>query len=587
MKTDPTFLGIVRRVVGARIFIELSPQIPSASPIIGGRLHRLGQIGSFVRIPIGYLNLYGIVSMVGASELDVLESAPPLPPTGQRWIEVQLVGESYSGDPFQRGISIFPTIDDEVHVVTEEDTATIYPPQGPSHIIVGTHAASQSLPARVDLNKIVTRHLCIVGATGAGKSNAVANLLTAVNPATYPNARFLVIDPHGEYASAFQGYSRVYRIRDPQHPLLIPYWALSFDELSWFLVERKTTSESLQDVILREHIFQAKRARADSLSAGAVSPDEITVDSPIPFDIRELWYALDRAERVTYLDMPRSQEALVSEGDATTLISATFTPPGAGSAAPYKPAIQTPMSSYVSKILGRLKDRRFDFLLNPTQYDGHNKDLHHLLQDWIGHTHPITVFDLAGVPFEVIDLVVSTLTRILFEGMFWGRNLPGIGRQRPIVLVYEEAHSYLPRSDVQSVTGYARRAVQRVLKEGRKYGVGAILVTQRPAEIDETLLSQCGTFFALRLSNSDDRARIRSTLPEGLTALVDLLPALRTGEAVVSGEAIQIPTRVRFPLVEPRPQSTDPDVIAAWATNPEASTPYDQAVTAWRTQSTS
>jgi DNA helicase HerA-like ATPase len=412
----------------------------------------------------------------------------------------------------------------------------------------------------------------------------VAQLLKALAQEAYPSARVVVIDPHGEYGTAFKDVSRVFRIGDPTLPLYVPFWALSFDELAWFLIDRKTASESLQDAALRDYIFDIKKKNAGTLRAGSVDATEITVDSPIPFDLRALWYYFDRNERATYEDMGRSNEALEAEGDASTLTPAKFKPPGPGSQPPHKPTSTLGMGPPLNKILGRLKDRRFDFLLAPGQYDGNTKDLHDLLAEWIDHEHAITVLDLAGIPFEVIDLVVGVLTRILFEGMFWGRDLPGIGRQRPLLMVFEEAHSYLPRGEARFISGYARRAVQRVFKEGRKYGVGAVVVSQRPSELDETVLSQCGTFFALRLSNSDDQGRIRATVPDALAGLIDLVPVLRTGEALVLGEAMQIPSRIRLPLVEPRPRSDDPDVAKCWSEPREQSPSYDKAVTGWRRQ---
>jgi len=584
MKTDATYLGAVRRVVGAKVLVEISPDVPSASPIIHGHVHRLGQVGSFVRIPLGYLNVYGVVSMVGASELAEPEESHVLPSRGQRWIEIQLVGESYGHDAFQRGVSLLPTLDDEVHAVTEDDLAVIYGQRDQAQLPIGHHSASESLVATVDLNKIVTRHAAIIGSTGSGKSNTVAGLLKALAQDTYPSARVVVIDPHGEYGAAFRDMSRVFRIGDADFPLYVPYWALSFDELMWFLVERKTASESLQDAAVRDYVFNAKKENAARLGAGEVDPSEITIDSPIPFDIRALWYHFDRRERATYNDMGRTEEALVKEGNAQTLTPAQFQPPGAGGGKPFKTNAPLGMGPYLNKVLGRLKDRRFDFLLAPGEYDGHNKDLHDLLADWIDHEHGITVLDLAGIPFDVIDLVVGVLTRILFEGMFWGRDLAGIGKQRPLLIVFEEAHAYLPRGEARFIAGYARRSVQRVFKEGRKYGVGAIVVSQRPSELDETILSQCGTFFALRLSNGDDQSRIRSMVPDALAGMIDLVPALRTGEALVLGEAMQIPSRIRLPLVEPRPQSDDPDVATQWRSGRTENPPYDKAVTGWRRQ---
>lgn len=587
MRAVVTYLGSIRRVVGAKVLVEVSPEIPSSSPIIHGHVYRIGQVGSFVRIPLGFLNLYGVVSMVGACEKPDADVSELFAAHGQRWIEVQLVGESYQGEGFQRGISVFPTLDDEVHIVTDDDLAVIYQTQGPSMVQIGVLAASSSLPASVDIDKLVTRHSAILGSTGSGKSNTVAAILKALIAvdAAFQNASVVVIDPHGEYGAALQGQAKVLSIGDVVNPLVIPYWAMAFDELAWFLVDRRSAAETLQDTLLREYIFEQKTAACARLRAGAVNPGAITADSPIPFSLKDLWYHFDRRERVTYTDMARTIEALAAEGNAQTLTSARFSPPGAGSSAPFKPNANLGMASYVSKILGRLRDQRFGFLLAPSGYEDGEHDLDDLLATWLGHEHGITVLDLAGVPFEVMDLVVGAVTRILFEGMFWGRSLPGMGRQRPLLLVYEEAHGYLPRGSAsQFISGYAGRAVRRVVKEGRKYGVGAMVVSQRPADLDETVLSQCGTFITLRLSNSEDQSRIRATVPESLAGLIDLIPALRTGEALVVGEAVQLPSRVRFPLVEPRPDSSDPVPSVSWQ-NPLPSSPnYAEAVTAWRIQ---
>lgn len=587
MKNEATFLGVVRRVVGAKVYVEVSKDLPSTSPIVNGRVYRLGQIGSFVRIPLGFVNVYGIVSMVGAVEAVGDEELGQLGQRGQRTLEVQLVGETQGTGAFQRGLSIYPTLDDEVHVVTQDDLAHIYAPLNSDQVAIGTHSSSESLRATVDLDKLVTRHTAVLGSTGSGKSNTVAALLKALTAGKYPNARIVVIDPHGEYGAAFEGISRVFRIGDPKTPLVLPYWALSFDELAWFLVDRKSVAESMQDANLRDQIFEMRQASAPTLKASpaghAVSAEEITVDSPIPFDLRALWYHFDRKERVTYTDMARNKEAIVAEGNAKTLKSASFHPPGAGSSAPFKSAPPPVMGTYVNKLLARLKDRRFDFLLNPGEFDGVKNDLNDLVRQWIDHDHAITVLDLAGVPSEIIDLVVGLLARILFETMFWGRKLKGIGRNRPLLMVFEEAHAYLPSGEGRFLQGYARRTVQRILKEGRKYGVGAVVVSQRPSELDETILSQCGTFVALRLTNGSDQGRVKNTIPDELTGLINLLPVLRTGEALVLGEAMQMPSRVRIYLADPRPDSMDPEVSKRWAEQ-KTPTDYGAAVTAWRKQ---
>ncbi|MDP4280181.1 MAG: DUF87 domain-containing protein [Dehalococcoides mccartyi] len=584
MKTDVTYLGTIRRVIGAKVLVEIAREITS-SPIIYGKSYRLGQIGSYIRIPLGFLNLYGIVSMVGASELMGNEDIEGVIPHGERWIEVQLVGESYGKEGFQRGISVFPTIDDEVHVVIDEDLNVIYGTSGPAMVNIGTHAASESLPANIDIDKIVTRHAAILGSTGSGKSNTVAGLLKALSSNSFPNARIVVIDPHGEYSAALQEQAQVFSITDQTNPLIVPYWALSFDELMWFFVGRSSANETIQDTAVREYIFTKKMEICSRLKAGHLNPEDITADSPIPFSIRELWYKFDREFRVTYTDMARTSEALETEGDAQILKSAKFKPPGAGSSAPFKPSIQSNMGQYVNKILGRLKDKRFDFLLKPSDYDGVTRDLDDLISSWINHEKSITVLDLGGIPFEISDLIVGVVARILFESMFWGRDMPGTGRDRPLLLVCEEAHSYLPRGGGgQFIVGYASHSIRRICKEGRKYGIGAIVVSQRPSELDETILSQCGTFFALRLSNGEDQGRVRSTVPDSLAGLIELLPALRTGEAIVLGDAVPIPSRIRLPLIEPRPKSDDPEPAKSWSSIRVANVAYDEVITAWRLQ---
>jgi DNA helicase HerA-like ATPase len=584
MRSDATYIGFVTRVVGAKLIVTVSPDLPSTSPIVAGRMYRIGQVGTFVRIPVGFTNVYGVVSTVGSVERPDEGGGAEL---ALRTLEVHLVGEASPGSAFQRGLSEYPTLDDEVHVVSDGDLALIYQLGGHSQITIGTHSASESLPARLDLDRLVTRHAAILGSTGSGKSNSVAALLKAITEGEFPSARLFVIDPHGEYGAAFEGRSRVFKIGSEQFPLLIPYWALGFDELAWFLVDRKSAAESPQDATLRDKIYELRKEqvpRAKANQGRNVTGEDITVDSPVHFSVKRLWYDLDRLERQTFADAARTQEALIEEGNADILKAARFRPAAMGAAAPFKAAPPPIMAGYVNKILTRLKDRRFDFLLRSDAYDGETRDLDDLVREWAEHEHAITVFDLAGVPAEVTDLVVGALSRILFETMFWGRDLPGVGRERPLLTVFEEAHLYLPSGEGRFLQGYARRVVQRILKEGRKYGFGAVVVSQRPSEVDETILSQCGTFIALRLTNSNDQARVRSAVPDELPGLTSLLPILRTGEAVIVGEATQIPIRARIHLVEPRPASADPLVSQRWLEARGGQADYSGAITSWRLQ---
>jgi uncharacterized protein len=240
MPKDPTLLGYVQDVKGATISIALAEDTVPGLKFINGHGYRIGQISSFIRIPIGYIDLFGIVSQVGASA--VPEHLISTEPYGHQWMTVQLIGESHRKGEFKRGLSQFPTIGDQVHIITEQDLAKIYGrPDAPNFIKVGHLASAEAIPALIDINKLITRHSAIVGATGTGKSTTVAGLLSTIaDKDRFPSARIIIIDIHGEYAAALADKATVFRVNpgENEYPLYIPYWAMMFDELLSTLTPR-------------------------------------------------------------------------------------------------------------------------------------------------------------------------------------------------------------------------------------------------------------------------------------------------------------------------------------------------------------
>jgi hypothetical protein len=590
MINEITYLGKVINVNSSSVEVEISRDIPSATPIINGRLYKLGQIGTFIKIPVGGLTLFGIVSSVSNTP-SLVEVNKYEPDYGSRFLQVQLVGEQLGGDTFRKGVGTYPTINDEVHIVTEEDLKIIYGNHDDGAIEIGKHSSSENLPVYLDLHNFILRHSAVLGSTGSGKSNTTAYILKRIL-SDYPGSRVVLVDTHGEYASAFGKEAKVFKINDDKNPLYIPFWAMSFDELSFFLVGRQAGSEKPEDKKLREAVVKLKMENASKLKAGKVNTDYVTADSPIPFDIRKMWYDFNREINATYSisdkdNQTKDKEELEKEGDPQKLIPAKFKPYAMGAVAPFKSKEQT-MYSYEMKILSRLKDTRFDFMFNPGDfYDTASRhDIDQLLRDWIDHEQRLTILDLNEVPFELIDISVGLITRFIFDSMYWGRHEEYTGRNRAILMVFEEAHSYLPKNEGSAhIYGYARKAVEKIYKEGRKFGVGAMVVTQRPSEISETILAQVGTFIALRLTNSSDKNNVQSASPNNMSSLMELLPSLRIGEAIVVGEAINIPSRVRIELVEPRPSSNDPKLVEGWmkkfSVNVEH---YKKIIKAWREQ---
>jgi uncharacterized protein len=617
MRSDPTLIGTVQDVAGTSVSVSLVGETATGLSFFKGESYRIGQVGSFVRIPLGYTSLFGIVSQVGAGAAPKMEGDSY--PWGNQWLKVQLVGERGREGRFERGVSQHPTINDPVHIVTEEDLREIYGPGDPvDFVAVGRLASAESIPALVNINRLVTRHSAVVGTTGAGKSTTVAGLLAALSEAKrYPSARIVVLDVHGEYAKALADRSTVFRITPDlekgEKALLIPFWALSFDELVKLSLGKL---DDRQMAVVADAVVALKSEALARQAREGISADRLTVDSPVPFCIHKLWFDFYQREHRTVVPKPG---AAAEEVESAYVLGANGKPIQLGDAMSVTPpqyrTVKTsgppaervnwgpdPLNirQQLAVLASKLRDPQFAFLFNPgawrPELDGKvGQDLDVVLGDWVGASSPITILDLSGTPSTVLNDLIGALLRILYDALFWARNLPEGGRERPLMLVLEEAHAYLGKEHA----GTAGNAVRRIAKEGRKYGVGVMVVSQRPSEIDPTILSQCGTIFAMRLANDTDRGQVAGVASDNLKGLFDMLPILRTGEAIIVGEAVSLPIRT---LIDPpekhrQPDSGDPRVVVrgdpnkdgyegegGWAV-PRHTEDYAIVMRQWRTQS--
>ncbi|SCU87804.1 conserved hypothetical protein [Cupriavidus necator] len=616
MSNRETYLGDVQDVSGTTVSLVLSKNSMTGFIYIDGQGYRVGQIGSFVRIPIGFDSLFGIISQVGASA--VPESKIEDVASGDKWMKIQLIGEGQRNGVFARGLSQYPTIGDEVHLVSEKELKDIYgQPDKPYFVRVGHISNADSIPALIDVNKLVTRHSAVVGTTGSGKSTTVASIINALSDShRYPASRIIMLDLHGEYGRALKDRANIYKINPDKSSALkekglhIPFWALNFDELCEISFG-DFSNEKDRNIVLE----RVQRYKNDSLlkfpKKGA-STDTLSVDSPIPFSIHNLWHDLYVETFGTYYNKKagRPIDNLAYELDANGQElkgnAAQGIPPIFKNVKNEKDDDEKINYLPGSLNLGRqllllgskLRIPRYDFIFKPNDWnpDGDGKvaaDLDSLLKGWIGSEKPVTVLDLSGVPPDILQTTIGAVLRILYEALFWARNLSQGGRHRPLLIVMEEAHIYLN----DDFKGMASKVVQRIVKEGRKYGIGAMIVSQRPSEINPTILSQCGTFFALRLSNSTDRSHITSALSDNLDGLTSMLPILKTGEAIILGEAVKLPMRTSIvpPPKNARPDSQDPIIYdeipseesqnpGGWGIAMEASPNYEEISEAWRAQ---
>lgn len=604
MPTNPTLLGTVQDVSGSTVSVALDQTTMSGLLFVAGHPYHVAQVGSFVRIPLGFTDLVGIVSQAGAGAIP--ERVADANPFGRMWLTTQLVGEGTQDQPFSRGVSLLPSIGDAVHVMTEVDLRAVYgQTASPRRVRIGRVASASSIPALLDINYLVTRHSAVVGMTGAGKSTTVVRILEGLtDKERYPSARVLLFDLHGEYTSTLKGHAQTFRVAgdgSTTSPLEVPYWALTFDELIPVTFGHLSDDGALGAV--RDEIVLLKRQALTTYPRSGVSPDQVTVDTPVPFSIHQLWFNLHRLVNATHHtaganQTPQTELLLLDDngsplekGNPTRVVAPRYqtATQAKGEDKVYLSVSTLNIRRQVDALASRLRDRRYDFLFRPgpwtPELDGHvTSDLDIFLEALLGSDCNVSILDLSGVPAAVLNDLIGALTRVVYDALFWSRRLSEGGRERPLLLVYEEAHAYLGGGQTHPV----KTAVQRAVKEGRKYGIGAMIVSQRPAEVDATILSQCGTMVALRLANAQDRGHIVSAAADNLAGVLSMLPVLRTGEAIVVGEAVPLPMRVLIDLPKQPPESTDPQVVGddqpgGWDRCIEPSD-YLDVTTRWRTQ---
>lgn len=579
-----TSIGVITAISSSSVTVRLSRKVNSGLLVIEGRTHKVGQVGSFVRIPQGYNDLYGVVG--SSNESSIIDNEETIS-SDHRTINVELVGESSCGF-FDRGISQYPSVGDDVHMVLDSDLKIVYGSKSQNLITVGKLSSSESIDVNLDIDKLVTRHSAVVGSTGSGKSTSVSGLLRSIcllNDKSDNSSRILLVDMHGEYSKALKDISKVFSI-DPledENKLQIPYWSLPTEKLIEFLCGN---INELSKNAMIEFITEEKKKSLEPNNITYINESKITSFTPLPYNLNKLWYKFIFDDTATYCDKEFTNPAYKDDiqGNANTLTAPKFLPPATANNPPFKKGNHA-LTKQLNLMKARLIDSQYSFFLTPENYTPDEngvigKDLDSLLDEWLNHDKPISILDLSGMPSNQLDMLLGSIMSIVFESSLWGRNLKSGLKKNPVLFVLEEAHRYLSKND----TGLTKDLVQRIAKEGRKFGVGLMIISQRPSEIDDTILSQCGTLFALRLTNANDRSKVKAAMSDGLSSLIDSLPILRTGEAIIIGEAAKLPSRCKFKLPPDGfyPDSQDPEVSNVWSKPRDPDKNYSKLIEAWR-----
>ena len=491
-----------------------------------------GQVGSQVKVRVGTIWLLASIrtqklhprdSGVILAQVDFLGEGD----------EERLTGKIYN---FRRGVTRYPVPGSDVYAVSSADMKQVYAADGRVNVEIGTVFPTKDIRGSLYIDAMLGKHFALLGSTGTGKSTSAALILHKICDVA-PEGHIVMIDPHGEYSAAFKTNGALFDVNN----LALPYWMMNFAEHCEVFVTSKGDEKQMDCDILARCLLQARSKNRIAESVG-----KLTVDAPIPYLLSDLTNIIqnemgkmDKASNsAPFLRLKGKIEEMKADPRYNFMFSGML--------------VGDTMSSFISKIF-RLP----------------------------AHGKPISIIDVSGVPSDITATVVAVLARMVFDYAIWSRN----ESQRPILLVCEEAHRYIP-SDRVSGASAVRTILERIAKEGRKYGVSLGLITQRPSDLAEGVLSQCGTIISMRLNNDRDQAFVRAAMPEGARGFLDAIPALRNRECIICGEGVSIPIRVALDTLEEnkRPASEDPLFSVLWKETGGEEQMLERIVRRWRSQ---
>ena len=516
---------------GAKITLDgpiLTMMQSSDDPVLASA----GNIGSHIKLMVDRRWLVAVVRTMRLAEADgdlILADVDFLG-------EGMMIENDHHITSFRRGVTRYPVPGGRIFAVDSFDLKQMFATAARAHIEIGNVYPTKDVRAALYIDALLGKHFALLGSTGTGKSTSTALILHRICELA-PNGHIVMVDPHGEYSQAFKDSGAIFDVNN----LAMPYWLMNFEEHCEVFVTASGDQRQADCDILAKCLLAA---RAKNRLAEGIG--KLTVDSPVPYLLTDL-------TQIIQTEMGKLEKA--------------------GTSAPYL-RLKTKLDEMRS-------DPRYSFMFSGMLVGDTMADFLAKVFRLPGQGKPISIIDVSGVPSDIVSVVVAMLSRMVFDYAIWARG----EEQNPVLLVCEEAHRYVP-SD-RMTTGQAVRSVlERIAKEGRKYGVSLGLITQRPSDLAEGVLSQCGTIIAMRLNNDRDQAFVKSAMPEGARGFLDSIPALRNREAIICGEGVSIPIRVAFDDLEPskRPASQDPVFSTLWAREGGEQELLKRVIHRWRTQ---
>ena len=497
-------------------------------------------------------------------------------------LDCQPLGTLVDGSEFKRGSSLLPVPTEAVFAVDQDTLDLIFAAGAKFDYPIAPLAMNKHINLMVNGNGFFGKHVAVVGSTGSGKSCTVARILQDAvgihkgqnrHQAAQKNAHIVIFDIHAEYARAF-------RLEDDQNftlnvlsveTLALPYWLMNAEELESLFIESNEANSYNQVSIFKQAVILNKIRHNPGIG-------EMTYDCPVYFSIEEVARYIENMNREVIGKLPGENKpklidkSLIDSRDRYFDKIYDFVPWSASKdERASNGAFHGEFNRFGSRLSTTLSDKRLSFLLRSSKASGEifsTADFEQIMKQFVGYLSKsnVTVIDLSGIPFEVMSITVSLVSRLIFDFSFHYSKLRHKDKKLndiPVMIVCEEAHNYIPKSDIAAYRS-SRKSIERIAKEGRKYGLSLMIVSQRPAEVSDTIFAQCNNFISLRLTNSDDQAYVRHLIPNNVNSITDVLPNLADGEAVVVGDAMLMPAIIKMDRPNPEPQSESINVYHEW-----------------------
>lgn len=555
------------------------------------------QIGRYLKIQQGN-NDFTIASICNIR--GIIQDSQDSNPSWHFQIDCQTVGTLIEDKDFERTSLLLPVPTEPAYIADENTLDKIFSEDSSYQFSLGCLSLNNDISFKVDGDCFFSKHIAIVGSTGSGKSCAVAKVLHNIvgidkkanqNLNKQNNSHIVIFDIHDEYTSAFKlSEDQAFNLnRLDVDTLSLPYWLMNSEELESIFIESNEQNSHNQISQFKQAVILNKEKHNPEI-------EEITYDMPVYFSMVEVYYYISNMNREVIGRLANEEKPKLADGTLVDsrqnyyfekiydFVSTSTAKDSKASSGPFNGEF----NRFISRLETKLSDRRLRFLLKSLKTDGQpfkTSDFEDIVKQFLGYLDKsnVTIVDLSGIPFEVLSITVSLVSRLIFDFCFHYSKLrhnEGGLNDIPVMIVCEEAHNYIPQRETAAYRS-SRRSLERVAKEGRKYGLSLMVVSQRPSEVSETIFAQCNNFISLRLTNSNDQNYVKRLFPDNSNGITDILPNLAPGECIVVGDAVLLPAVIKMPLPDPEPNSRSICVHQEWE-KPWRDVTFADVINRWR-----